>query len=63
MKRFAIMWDGGYGESCDFVEAESLDEAKYQARDLAIEEAMNNIVYEAVEAIDEIEDAEDYFVM
>jgi hypothetical protein len=53
--KFIITWDAGYGDSSEVIEADSLTEALEIAYETAIEEAENNLKYDAVEYSEEAE--------
>ncbi len=48
MAKFIIRWDAGCGESCEVVEADSLEEAEALAYEQWMEEAETQAQYSAV---------------
>jgi len=47
MEKFIIIWDAGYGESADIIEAESAEEANRAAYEAWREDAESNADYRA----------------
>ena len=51
--KYIITTDSGYGESSEILEADSLKHARSMAEEIATEEAMNNVSYDAEEYTEE----------
>ena len=58
--KFIIMWDAGYGENWETIEAETLEKAEEHASACCMEEMESNASYEAKEWTEEL--AEEYGV-
>ena len=54
MAKFIIVWDAGYGDTADIVEANSQDEADMIAYESWKEEAETNAVYSAAPYSEEL---------
>lgn len=61
MPKFIVIWNCGYGDEVEVVEAESADEANMEAYERWREEAESSAMYKAIPYTQE--DAEEYDVV